>query len=259
MSTSFLKDDDLPTVDVAIQDQHTDIVNLKFTKFIQQLILTQHYERNIRTIVVSAAQAPVAGNTIILPQATHHVQFEIVSVTPVGNNYSILLDTPLPNNIEKDLLLKEVTNHIQVDGSVTPVVFSIDMADIETSIAYDLTLIKLHILDNAEMDDSKFGGINSLTNGIVLRVVNNNVINNICNIKNNTDLANIFGQVEYKTKAPSGYYGITATMIMQSLFGVGVVTRLTSETNDRIELVVQDNLTGLTHLHAIGAGHVTLD
>lgn len=247
------------TIDVAIQDQHTPIVSLFFTKFIQNLIPIQQYPVGTTTIVVTANGAPVVGNVLNIESTDHIDQPIILTVTPGPGNYTIGIDTPLSDIISPTSVIHEESHNMNVNGSVTPAIFSVDMSNRLSSLAFDITQILVHLLDGSAMDDGLFGGIPSLTKGVVIRRVEGDKIHNICNIKNNGDFINTFNSGDYRSKAPAGSYAFSSTITMQTLFGTGVVSRLHAVTNDRIEILIQDDLTGLTHFNARVAGHVVLD
>ena len=103
------------------------------------------------------------------------------------------------------------------------------------------------------MYDELFGNLPILTNGCVLRI-NNGVMINVWNVKSNGDLALLCFDAEYPEKVPSGSY---AFRFRNSFAGVdkhGVVIRLAP--GDILELIVQDNLTGLTDFQMMAQGHV---
>lgn len=247
------------TIDVAIQDQHTPIVCLRFTKDIQALTVFQPVAVGSSTIIVDAAISPVADNVINILDSTHIDQALIVSVTAENGHYTVVIDTPLSSPLTVNSVVTEGSYHMEVNGSVTPVVFSVSMDSRLSSIAFDITQILLLVLDASTMDDSLFGGIPALTKGVVFRKVENGNTFNICNIKSNGEFNSTFGNANYHTKAPSGSYGLSTVLTMQTLAGVGVVSRLTTTPTSTLEILIQDDLMGLSHFHAKATGHVVLD
>lgn len=112
--------------------------------------------------------------------------------------------------------------------------------------------------DNADMDDTKFGGITALTRGIVLRKKkSDNTYLNFFNVKDNGSLGDLSVKKEYASKAGSGLYGLTACICWAGQENHGVVNRL--EMNESIELLIQDDLTGLASFKATVHGHLTQD
>ncbi len=110
------------------------------------------------------------------------------------------------------------------------------------------------ITDASEMDDTKFGGITALTKGVFLRKVNG-VIKNIFNAKTNGDIALNCSTYSYADKAGAGNYGFRAIKTFGGQENQGVIIRLAGDTQDTLEIVVQDNLTGLTGMYIMAKGH----
>ena len=111
------------------------------------------------------------------------------------------------------------------------------------SIVVDITRIMGTIIDGVAMDDGKFGGIDALTNGIVLRL-NNGVISNHWNAKTNGDLGLICFDSAYTEKAPAGENGFRFRNTYAGPSKHGVTLRL--GVGEILEILVQDNLTALT-------------
>ena len=105
------------------------------------------------------------------------------------------------------------------------------------------------------MDDAQFGGLGvALTNGIVLRVNRDGVYTNIINVKKNSDFRVFAYDVDYADKAPSGQYGVGVRLTLGGDSKHGTVVRLTS--GEKLELVIQDDLTGLTEFLMAVQGHI---
>lgn len=106
------------------------------------------------------------------------------------------------------------------------------------------------------MDDGKFGGITKLTKGCVLRLKRaNGVFENIFTFKSNEDMIRVADSHEWDAKAPSGIYGLSVKFVFGGQDKHGVVLRLSY--GDRLEFIIQDNLTQLTTLEVLMQGHMT--
>ena len=108
------------------------------------------------------------------------------------------------------------------------------------------------------MDSGKFGGIAAITKGIVIRRKNSVYFNTI-NAKTNGELDLKGFVVKYDPKAPSGVYGMTATKTYNSQQGAGCAILVDGDKNEELQIIIQDNLTGLTSFRAIAIGHFVTD
>jgi hypothetical protein len=146
-----------------------------------------------------------------------------------------------------------VTTEMAVSGSLaSPQIFSIRAGATER----DHTRLIVSMLDDTTMDDGRFGGGTALANGLVFRIVNS-FQKTIFNWKSNGEMANFCYDVSYSDKAPAGQYGLRARISFGGQDKHGVVLRL--GTNDVLQFVVQDDLTGLVSLKAVVQGHITED
>ena len=142
-----------------------------------------------------------------------------------------------------------------VNGSVTTQVFQIGPVFGASTSTIDITRVMGHMLDSTAMDDGKFGGITALTNGIVLRK-NDGVISNLWNVKTNADLTLICDDFNYSEKAPGGQFGANFKNTYAGQGAHGVVLELLP--GEYLELLVQDDLTGLDEFTMMAQGHFKL-
>lgn len=192
------------SMDVYIQDQNTELVNFVLHQDQNDVVLAEHATINSNTIELQAGHNFVVGNTITLLQDT---QFYQGTVTNVAVN-TITLDTPIDKQFRTDrdyTATRGITN-MNVDGSSTSQIFHI-FPPVNQS--WDITQLGIFLNDNVSMDDTKFGGIAALTNGIVLRQ-KNHVYNNVGNIKRNGDLKIAGCVVVYKEKVGGGQDSMSA-------------------------------------------------
>jgi len=102
-------------------------------------------------------------------------------------------------------------------------------------------------------DLGKFGGITALPNGILIRVKINGMYSTLTNWKTNMDMkADVYDVVFDDRASGSGIYSTSAKGDFKA---IGVEVRLDGALSDRIELYVQDNLTGIVTLTAKAHGH----
>ena len=244
-------------VDVAIQDQTTEVIDLFLTRYISDITLTKSYEIDDNYINFTSSVAPVQGNMICLKENDHFYQGEITSVSSLGGNtYQVRLDSPLDYDYTILGSCSLRSKSLAVDGSVTPVIFEVSPSNLNVS--WDINYIVFHIQDNVAIDSDTFGGLTKLTNGIVLRNVDG-ITKNIANYKYTSDFRHHNFYADYDDRAPAGQFGFSSMKIFNGQANSGVVIRLDSATNDTLQIIVQDDLTGLTAFHVIAHGQVVED
>ena len=174
---------------------------------------------------------------------------------PSGSD--INLDTPIDKVFSNsNTTVVCASDNMAVDGSVTTQIFQIGPVGGTTGVEIDITRVMGYIQDATAMDDAKFGGIPALTKGIVLRH-NNDIINNIWNIKTNGGFGLMCFDLNYSEKAPAGSFGVRFRNTYAGQAKHGVTIRL--EVGDILELLVQDDLTGLEAFNMMAQGHIVTD
>ncbi len=237
-------------LDVNIQDQSTQGLDLDFKK--------------AAAVATTPSVAIVAEDTTVtLTSTTGFIDGVLVEIqegdvfyhgtqlgAPAGS--VITLDTPVDRAFTTAASVRPFTTNMAVNGSGTPQVFSV--GPLGTTILLDLTRIVGYIQDGTVMDDSLFGGVAALTNGCVMRR-RNGVLTNYWNVKSNNRLAMLCGSDFYYTeKAPTGSYGARFRMTYAGRDKHGVTIRV--EVGDSLEVIIQDDLTGLEEFNMMTQGHV---
>lgn len=238
-------------IDVAIQDQTTELIDLYLVRHLANITLLQNYPIGVNRINISSTVTPQVMNMVCLKEGRHFYQAEITAVSSLGdNNYQLTLDSPLDYAFTTNGGCSLNDKNMNVLGSIdNPVVFSVSPRGLNVS--WDINWILFHIHDNSPMDGSTFGGIPKLTNGVVLRSVDG-ITKNIGNYKYNSDFWHINGEVIYDDKAPAGEYGLASIKRFNGQAYNGVVVRLDNTTGATIEVLIQNDL------RALGAFHITV-
>jgi len=258
-------------VDVAIQDQASEVIDLYLSRELSSLTLTIAGALDDTTITgdVDVAYVPSPGEYVCLKEGKAFMQSEILAVTPNGgDNYTLGLDSPLDFAFTTLGGCSITTVNMAEDGSVSPVIFSVSPALLDANVKWDITRIMMSFIGvgtgapPAIADDTNFGTQGALTNGMVWRKVNG-VFKNLFNAKTNADFKVRMFDVPYTDKNKNGLYG---TNLRRSLNGPdknGVVIRL--ENNiipadaDQLQMINQDDLTTHTRITAVVQGHVVED
>jgi hypothetical protein len=217
-------------------------------------------------LTTTSAQAEVEDRTLTLTSTTGFVDGTRVGVfslidadafylgtqigAPAGN--VITLDTPIDQVLAAGSAVAASSIDMAVNGSVTTQHFQIGPVGGESTQTVNITRVLGHLLSSTAMDDGKFGSLPALTNGVVLRH-NNHKIENIWNVKTNSDLALICFDFQYSSRAPGGQFGANFRNTYAGSSRHGVVIDL--QPGDFLEILIQDDLTGLDEFQMMAQGH----
>ena len=240
-------------LDVHAKTLHTNIINSKM-----------HFETTTSTLFAIAPVAQDRTFTVVDSTGfiiTDRIQIEngIVetdypTILNIAGNV-ITIDRPLDKsyNITTDGIRKIVTD-MSVDGSVTPVSFKV-VAETTESIVH-ITRFLFSMVHNSAGDMSKFGNLDPLTRGVLIRAFykRTNEYKTVANWKTNEDLANTMYDVRFDSRAGgAGSYGTSGRWTLTS---AGIAAELQPGLPfDFIEILVQDNLTALDSFTFTAQGH----
>lgn len=244
------------SIDVNIQDQYTPTLILPMALELGMTTTTANTVIDEYTITVSDPTEFIIGRhfRIINSNADRYYFGTILDV--VGN--LITVDTPFDFIYSAGSEATSSSINMNVNGSVTPVTFVLRTGSPSIPSAVDVTRIIITCITDTSIDLGKFGDLPALTRGIVFRRVDG-VIQNIFNAKSNADIANIaYDFTVYDATNPSqGVDGFVSRLTFAGQNKIGVVLRIGQ--NDNLEMIIQDDLTGLLKLSVILEGHVVED
>jgi hypothetical protein len=202
------------------------------------------------TFEATAGHGIGATDEIILldPPSDRSLQAVVISVA----TNTITIDRPIDHAFASASTLgRIITTEMAVVGSLaSPKIYSVRSGIIPS--AYTRFIITM--IDDTAMDDSKFGGITALTNGLVLRIVNG-FQKTIFNFKSNQDIKQFCYDLDYSLKAPAGLHGLAARITFNGEDKHDTVLEIAGD--DVIQWIVQDDLTGLTSIKIAGMGSET--
>ena len=255
-------------IPVNVQDQASEVIDLHLMRTITDITITSNTSIDDTIVSIDSDVTPQIGNSVCFKESTAFYQGDILSVTPTGGTgYDIELDMPLDYAYTTDGGCALRDKNLNVDGSTTPVVFSVSPQGLIDPLKYnrgqrwDIVRLMLAITDATAMDDGKFGGITGgITNGIVIRK-KNGTYKNIFNAKTNGDIALHVYDLTYidDTLGPAGLYGLRVRRTFGGQNKNGVVIRLDADDDDEFQVIVRDNLTGLDGFTAVVQGHIAID
>lgn len=200
-----------------------------------QAIASASGDRDIT--LVDASAFAVGGRITDNTAASDRKLPIIISIT--GNVLTLDRGLDLSYDIGKNWVSVPVElNVLGTPSSV--VVFSVAPPPAET---WSITRMLLAMTHGSAGDLGLFGGMPALTYGVQIRTVKDGVVNTLTNWKTNGDMALSMFDVSFDAR--SGGQGSYGTKGRFTVSNSGTVIELDGSTSDRIELVVQDDLTAL--------------
>jgi hypothetical protein len=237
-------------VDVAIQDQETPAVNYFLTLPLETLTLAAPTIVDGPDITLEAGHSVAVGNIINIREGAFISQAEVVAV----NVNAITLNQPLAHIFTVAAVINRATKNLAVDGSVTAQTFFIIPPPL---VRWHLVGFSVHITDNLELDDTKFGGIAALASGVLMRVNVGGMYFNLGSAKTNGDLFLLLSSGQYSDKAGAGAFGGFWTGLIRDR--LGIVVHLNGADEDTMEVLVQDDIDALVSFEVVAQGHVVLE
>jgi len=212
------------------------------------------------------AVAPAVGDYDIEADATHtigigdmielyedDVYFQALVLNVVGD--TITLDTPIPYafTVAGALGINGVRN-AAVNGSVTAVVYEVAPP---AGQVWDITKLAYYIEgDTAAMTHSLFGDIAALTNGVVTRVKRSDDKYEVLhNAKANVDFIDDSSDFKVRADMTATSFGATVFRTLGNEAASGAMIRLVGNLGEKLEFVVQDNLSTLVLLKVKAQGY----
>lgn len=243
----------------ALNTHDADVHNVAVNRYL-------HYHTTTTTTistanVVDATQIEVADTTGFIVGNSLHINTgsvetthpSITGVTP-GTPGILILDRPLDKVHE---IGDEVTNAIidlasQIGSLATPQIY---WAGPEPGNVWHISNLTLAMGHSSAGDFGLFGNLTKLTNGVVLRARVSGNYGTLTNWKTNGDINVDTGEVSFHLRSGGGgTHGTSANGAFKNR--TGAVLRLDGDNNDRFEVYVQDDLTGLFFWNMKVQGHL---
>lgn len=205
------------------------------------------------TITVASGVGFADGDPIQIESATV-IEPTFPTIISGGGTTTLVLDRPIDNDFAIGDAVDQVSTNMAVDGSTTPVSFTL-LPDIDQT--WHIVRFLLGMVHATSADDSKFGSIvGGLTNGCVLRGYNATAgqFRTFTNWKTNFDIKMDMYNLIYTDKAGAGNFGTNGRGSIRD--GTGASPKLIESAGDYLELLVQDDLTGLIKFNLKGQGHI---
>jgi hypothetical protein len=245
--------------EVFIQDQTSTPVDFFFSK-LKQAPTTVAVATSIDdyTVTITDPTGFVLGDYLGMFNSDDPINNRFYFAEILGVSGSIItLDTPIDFEFQIGDTVASFNRNLNVNGSVTPQIYNIQVGSNATQ-SIDITRIMISMITATAVDLLKFGDLAKLTRGCVLRRVDG-YNNNIFNVKSNGEIANLcFDYTPYESINPSaGQDGAKFRYTFAGQDKHGVAVRLAP--GDELQLIIQDDLTGLTEFRIIAEGHFVVN
>ena len=238
-------------LNVTVKHTHTNMINQQFH---QETTTITNFASSVTTQDRSFTVDSVAGFSVgdkikVMDGVVEYNYPEIIDITGT----TITIDRPLDRSYTTDDGIMLIYTNMAVDGSVTPQSFKIkaEMAEAVTHI----TRLLFSLTHNSSGDMGKFGGIDGLDNGVIMRAYYDRTgeYKTVTNWKTNGDMGKDLYDIRFDTRSGGqGDYGTTGRW---TLTEAGIVAELYPNDIDFIEVLVQDDLTGLDSFIINAQGH----
>lgn len=221
---------------------------------VHKIGVNEHFCRGTGTSTTLSVAATSGDTSITVADATGIIVGSLVQLHNGGTRELIhfhvngvagnvlTLSAPLDNSHDIGDTVEEVTVNMNVNGSLgSPISFKVQPP---TGERWQFTRILPTMLDSAPatMDDGKFGALTALTNGVVVRTYVDGVFRTLTHWHKNNDLKEDMYDLTYSPNAPAGQSGLSARWTFTK---AEFAPDLVGSNGDYIEVLIQDDLTGL--------------
>lgn len=203
------------------------------------------------SITVVDATGFIIGTTFQIENGVIETTFPTVTLV-VGN--TLTLDRPLDNPFSIGDNVEAVDTNMAVAGTLlTPIAFRLIP---NKNQVWHIVRFLLGMTHSGAADDSKFGDLPVLPNGVVLRAFNATANQHATFTlwKDNGDLKMDMFDILYSDKAGAGLFGTNGRGSIK--LGTGAVPKISGANGDYLEILIQDDLTALTSFQLKGQGHL---
>lgn len=176
-----------------------------------------------------------------------------ITLVPAGN--VITLDRPLDNDYPAGTLVTQaIVNIASLGGTLAaPVSYKYRPRSGANRVEH-INRVIVSMIHSGAADDSLFGNLARLLNGVVLRASVGGVVGTLTNWKSNSDLYLDTGSLAYTDKAGPNLFG---TRSVGSFKEISVALPLSFDTADYLEMLIQDaTITQLTRFRVKVQGHI---
>ncbi len=242
--------------DVFVQDQHSPVIIAYFSLLEEETLLTNTVAIGDYDMTVDVITGIQVGEYVSIFNVAAN-RFYLGIILSISVN-TLTMDTQMDFAYPAGSFVSSGSRNMNVDGSVTPVIFGLRNTDTAIGSSFDITKLIFTCLTSTAVDLSKFGDIaGGITRGLALRKKDGEY-RNIFNVKTNGDISNIMDFESQSATNPShGQDGFIATITFAGQNEIGVTLRLAP--GEDLQIIIQDNQTTLLSLFVIAEEHEVVD
>lgn len=228
-------------------------------------VINRQFCQDTAATTTFAVDAPAGSTQITLTSATGFAIGDYLTLVNGGTEgvkpfitnlvgTVATLDRPLDFSFSiGDSITKTLVSMNVLGGLSTPQSFKIspDAGDI-----WHITRILMEMTHATAGDNGLFGDIPGLTNGVVIRRYDGltGTFSTFTIWKTNSDIVTDMYDVTYAARSGGG--GAYGTNCRGTFLATGAVVELNGDNGDYLELLIQDDLTGLASFRVKGQGHL---
>lgn len=225
---------------VYVKDNTSEPVVQSFTAEPTTFSLASTTTADTNTFAADSGNNIASGDVVRLIDTETGDQQEATVLANVGD--VITIDSPLIRPFAPATTTAvRTSDSLLVDGSTSAVIMAVEPA---TGTQIDVSSMTMEIVSPTSFDFLGFGGLSVLTNGLLLRINNGDgTFTNILNFKDLSELISFSN--DHNFLRPTGQVGASGEAFTARIdFGRDKeAIRLDAEQGEKLELVVQDNLT----------------
>ena len=201
-----------------------------------------------RIINVVSSAGMVVGDHLQIDDAIGQPIFPTILAINVN---AITVDSPIDSDIVAGESVEVVVPDMGLVG--TPAAPLLYVLRPPPNYVWHITRILISMTHGTAGDLGLFGNLAKLTNGVILRAKVSGQYGTFTNWKTNADIKNDMYDLEFDTRSSGG--GTYGTSGRGSFSRIGVAVRLDGNQDDQLEVMVQDDLSGLLEFNINGQGH----
>lgn len=244
-------------IDIHDSDVHSAAINHYLWRDLATYTLAADVAAQSTQVTFTSVVGIVAGSDFHFNDtATGAHDHTFATVTAIAGN-DVTFNRPLDESyLAASTVVTRISRNMNVTGSLAaPIKFRVRPT--VGQIWHGLSL-SFAMTDQTAMDDATFGGLPALTNGVAVRFydITAGRYNTYSFWRKNSDFfLDCFGP-EYTTKAPSGFYGYRGKLFVKESYGAIVKLYNTAEQVTELEVLIQDDLSGLDSFEMTLHAHI---
>jgi len=247
---------------VTLQDQTSPTVIANFSILEETTQLSGTVAIDDYVLPVDSASGMTGGKLLSVfdPQSIRFSLFKVVSIDTLNITVDRPIDFEFPTGSyvdvsEVNLAVNGATGNGPILAGLRNNFGAVPPPGIELSL--DVTRVLFHCTATTACDLTKFGDLDALENGITLRR-RDGMYSNIFNVKNNGEMGGIMYDftIHGSTNPVQGVDGFLGRLTFAGQSKMGVTQRIAI--NEDMEIIINDDLSGLTFLEIIAEGSIVI-